>query len=111
MKIKTGIDIVNLNRFKNKIKKANILQEIFLPLELKNKEISHLAGIFAAKEATIKALGLTVSEWLKIEVQTEKSGKPILKLPQDIARKVIDYDVSISHDGNYSIATVVVLLE
>lgn len=112
MKINIGCDLVNITRFKSKIlKNEKIMQTIFLPSELCNTQVSHLAGVFAAKEATMKALGLKPGDWLKIEVSNKKSGKPFTKFSTEINKKIIDYDLSISHDGNYVFATAVVLIK
>lgn len=110
MKIKVGTDLINITRFKNALNK--IQDRVFLPSELKNLEIQHLAGIFAAKEAVIKALNLKPGVWHNIEISNKKSGKPVVKLSEDLIKnKIINYDLSISHDNKYSIATFVVLLE
>ena len=111
MQLKVGIDLVNLPRFKSKIAKRHlILDKIFSHSELKSKE-EHLAGIFAAKEATIKALGLLPGSWHHIEVVYKKSGKPSLVLTGDFAKKVESFDLSIAHEKDYLIAIVVVIFK
>ena len=111
MKISVGNDIVNIIRFKNKIvKNKNMLEKVFLPSEMKNKDIRHLAGLFAAKEAVTKALNLKVGNWLDIEILHEKNGKPKVNFSSGLKR-IQDYSLSIAHDGKYALATVVVLLD
>ena len=112
MKISVGNDIVNITRFRNKImKNKKILENILLSSEMKNKEVKHLAGLFAAKEAITKALNLKVGKWLDIEILHDKYGKPKVNLSPDLSKKILDYSLSITHDGEYALATVVVLLK
>lgn len=111
MKIKVGNDILSINRFKDSFKKSKFIENVFLLSELKNPDVEHLAGVFAAKEAIIKALNLKPGSWLNIEISAKKSGKPIVKFSSGIVKeKFLNYDLSISHDGKYAIATFVVLL-
>lgn len=112
MKISVGNDIVDITRFKNKIlRNEKILAKIFLPSEIKNKGAVHLAGLFAAKEAITKALNLKPGKWLDIEISHEKDGRPKVTLSSELRKRTLDYSLSISHDGKYALATVVVLLE
>jgi len=105
MQIKTGIDIVKINRFKAIDDKA--LNKIFHKTELSNKKPDVLAGIFAAKESCKKVFNKL--NWLDVEIIKKKSGKPDILL--DIKENIISYDLSISHDGDYAIASVVFLLD
>lgn len=100
-----GTDLVELKRFKKKItNSSSILKKLFTPAELQNCDPAHLAGIFAAKEAAIKALSLTSGSWLEMEVNYQESGKPILKSSKKIRNKFKDFDLTISHNGNYVVA-------
>ena len=111
MKISVGNDIVNITRFENKImKNKNILGKIFLPSEIKDKDVKHLAGLFAAKESVTKALNLKPGKWLDIEISYEKDGKPKVNLSSELRNHIQDYSLSIAHDGKYALATMVVLL-
>lgn len=77
----------------------------------------HLAGLFAAKEAAMKALGTGWAAGVgfrQIEVTRAANGAPGLRLHGAAAARaaelgVIDLRVSISHDGRC--ASAVVLLE
>jgi len=114
MDIKIGSDILQLKKFRTAFKKhpQKFERDVFCKLELENPEITHLAGLFAAKEAVIKALDLGAGKWKFIEIQNIKSGKPILKfngIPQ--IENIKSYDLSISHHGDYVIAVVAILLE
>jgi holo-[acyl-carrier protein] synthase len=76
----------------------------------------HLAARFAAKEATMKALGPSdrLPPWRSIEVRREESGRCTLRLSghaAELARRarLNDFAVSISHEGNLAAAVVVAL--
>jgi len=106
MIIKIGNDILNIKKFKQSLNKgkANFLERIFSPYELKSTtKIENLAGMFAAKEAVLKALDLKPGSWQLIEILKNKNGKPSLKINTKI--KILSQDISISHDGDYIIAT------
>ena len=74
-----------------------------------------LAARFAGKEATIKALGLIGETVLtNIEIATDEQGKPNLRLHGKYRQELDSLDptsiaISLSHDGPYATATVVVL--
>lgn len=107
MYIKTGCDLVQVGKFKQSIKNGGsaFLDSIFSSHELSNSNTTEtLAGLFAVKESVKKALGLTSQDWKKIEVIKNKNGKPLVKLI-DVQKNIISSDISISHDGNYAIAT------
>lgn len=110
MLIKTGLDLVYLPRFRKSLKSggASFLQRVYVPQELKDKGATRLAGIFAAKEAVIKALGLPPDSWHSIHIAHDKSGTP--KVAIHYSRFTIhDSSLSISHDGNYVVACFTVL--
>jgi len=74
-----------------------------------------LAGRFAAKEAALKALGTGISGGVSLaEVETgaAPSGAPVLRLTGAALRAaealgVREFQVSISHDGGFAVAFVV----
>ena len=110
MQVRVGSDLVYMPRFKNILGK--IQDRAFSPSEMKNLEVKHLAGLFAAKEAVIKALNLKAGSWLSIEIGSKKSGKPLVKLAQSLGKnKAVNYDLSISHDGKYALAVFVALVK
>ena len=105
MEIKTGCDIVEIERIKNLSQDA--LKKIFHNSELKNRKPETLAGIFAAKESCKKVFNEL--SWKDIEIKKKRNSKPFLILNK--GRDIISHDVSISHDGDYAIASVVFLIK
>jgi len=98
--INIGLDLVDISRFErfNSRVKDHRLAKIFSKKEIaycfKFKEpAAHLAGIFAAKEAASKALGVKRFPFIEIEVRHAKDGAP------QIWRKnrKLPVKVSISH--------------
>lgn len=110
MVIKTGVDIIYLPRFKTSVKRAGqtFLKRVFQENELEDKRIEHLAGIFAAKEAIIKALNLPIDSWLSIKITNTASGQPKVQIFNS-QLATLSYSISISHDGNYVIAQYVAI--
>ena len=104
--MKCGIDLVFIPDFEKRAQRGGegFLKRIFLEGELGNREMDHLAGVFAAKEAVLKALGLPVGSWRKIEVVYEKNGKPKVKVS---GQGIQGGDLSISHAGGYAVAVFV----
>jgi phosphopantetheine--protein transferase-like protein len=105
MKVKVGCDIVEIKRF-NKLDNKT-LNKIFHKNELENLKAESLAGLFAAKESCKKVFNDL--NWHDIEVKKKRNGRPLLMLKKD--KGVLNYDLSISHDGSYAIATVVFLIK
>lgn len=85
------------------------MEHVFSQKEVGNKSPQSLAGIFAAKEATLKALGMKAGEWKEIRVAHKKSGKPYLaEFPhQEASKKQWGHELTIAHDGDYVIANVI----
>ncbi|PIR87107.1 MAG: holo-[acyl-carrier-protein] synthase [Candidatus Harrisonbacteria bacterium CG10_big_fil_rev_8_21_14_0_10_49_15] len=110
MNVKTGCDIVEISRIEAMLKQSELLGKIFHPSELERFTAEHLAGIFAVKESAFKALGLSPNSWLKLEVNYTPEGKPKIIFSNDISLVgVMSWDCSISHDGGFAYAVVVVL--
>jgi len=106
MNVKVGCDVVNIKRFEQSSRNGGekFLSKIFLSAELANStKLETLAGIFAAKEAVIKALSLQVGDWQRIEIIKDKYGRPEIRFDK-LNKEIISHDISISHDGEYAIA-------
>jgi holo-[acyl-carrier protein] synthase len=110
-----GIDIVVISRIEKMIDKW---QDKALKRFLNKKEISLIknsstaAGFWAAKEAASKAIGTGIGKkcsFHDIKISKSKSGQPILKYRKKIRKEfnIKDSSVSITHDGNFAIAVVV----
>jgi holo-[acyl-carrier protein] synthase len=126
MQLYQGIDIVEMGKFRAVFaEKPDLAAEIFTEREREycyswRDPWIHLAGRFACKEAGIKALeiglcGLGMTHiFQEIEVFSSASGKPRLSLSGWVAkistrRGVTQSTVSISHSGNYCVATVILV--
>ncbi len=111
MSIKAGCDIVLVSRMKGFWEKeAN--RKFFSDAEKnyilgKNNKEQTAAGIFAAKEALGKALGCGLTGFIikKTEVLHKETGEPYFSFKEDLDKNV---SLSISHDGDYAMAFVVV---
>lgn len=102
-----GVDIEDILRFKDKPKA--FYNRLFTDNEIKyclsqKNPAPHFAARFCAKEAIYKALsssGINISSYKKIEILKKDSGSLIVKLPDNITKKV---HVSISHEKDKAIA-------
>jgi holo-[acyl-carrier protein] synthase len=122
--MRVGIDVVEIARIVRAIERVpSILNRVFTEWELQladdckgNRRDELLAGRFAAKEATLKALQVGIGElsWLKeVEVGCGLNGSPELRLSGNITKiaaenGLTDCQVSIAHEAG--LATAVVLL-
>ena len=99
-----GIDVLDIKKLKSKNK--NFVKRVFSSEELfyaKSKEnyFQTLAGMYAAKEAAIKAYGFSLSYIIKSRIEIKHyNNRPILYLDG----LFLSDDISISHDGNIAIA-------
>jgi len=124
MIIGTGIDIVEIPRVKNAVKKwgDRFLKRIFTEKEIcysqqKTYSYQHLAVRFAAKEAVLKAFGDGLPkrvEWTEVEIWNEESGKPMVRLHGHIKKmqkqmRVNDIKISLSHTRNYAVASALLI--
>lgn len=99
---KIGVDIVEISRMEKSIKNERFLKKVFTEQEIEYcKSVQSFAGIFAAKEAYFKAIGTGITYPITdVEVFHNENGKPYLN--------VNSTDLSISHDGNYAVAVVLI---
>ena len=109
MKILHGIDLVYLPRFESLLDDPAFVQRVFSSTEIKDDRVEHLAGLFAVKEAFFKATQVKIKQWREIEVLNDDRGKPYIgsfqRLP--VGFEIQSMDVSISHDEEYVIGSVV----
>lgn len=87
MVIGTGINIIEVERVKKATRKKSFMERVFTTSEREYFEKNHynlqaIAGTFAAKEATAKALsaGFNSLKWKDIEILRDESGNPYARL-------------------------------
>ncbi len=109
MVLGTGIDVIEVPRIEKAASKDAFLTRIFTDAErdyyyASGNSSQTLAGMFAAKEATAKALsaGFVGIAWRDIEILRDDSGKPYAKLWNGAKKRMEDLGgqrihVSISH--------------
>lgn len=97
-----GTDIIRISRVEKSIQSKTFLEHVYTQSErdyCKNAE--SFAGLFAAKEAYFKAKKTGVNDNLNtIEILHSKDGSPYIN-------GVEKSDISISHDGDYAVAVVI----
>ncbi|MDR0950405.1 MAG: holo-ACP synthase [Candidatus Ancillula sp.] len=134
MKIGHGVDIVELEGFKYQLELpgSTFIGKVFTDLEISqspkkiktNKRYTEtLAGKWASKESFIKAWSnlligiapiLSDNNWQEIEVLKDLYSRPYIKLSGFTKQKFeeqfpnSEISLSISHDGNYAIASVII---
>ena len=122
MKIRTGTDIIEIERVKFSIEDTDgkFCERVYTEKEIeyceskKMQKYQHYAARFAAKEAVFKAISKTLNgkydiTWKDIEVLNDENGRPYIKLSEQFANKIEDIDISISHCKEYAVANVVVV--
>jgi holo-[acyl-carrier protein] synthase len=111
MIVGVGIDVVDINRFKQSLARTPGLEpKLFTDVE-RMKSIQSLAARFAAKEALIKALDAKNGIlWHEAEVVNLESGKPAFIFYGAVADLVhgMNVHLSISHEAGISTAIVIV---
>lgn len=129
MQIKSGIDIIEVDRIKRSIDELgeNFIKRIYTDQEIKycesknNNKYQYYAARFAVKEAAFKAISVLLKDkysisWKNVETINDKEGKPNIKfvaLTKEVEKelsKIASIDVSISHIKEYAIASVNILL-
>ena len=114
-----GVDLAQIPRLRRVVARwdERLLRRVFTDEEIaycrrRRDPIPHLAARFAAKEATLKALGTGLSmgvNWRELEVRRERGQAPTMVLTgrtRAIARakgasRVL---LSLTHDGDYAMA-------
>lgn len=122
MKIKCGVDIIEISRIKESIESLGerFINRVFTEKEIeyceskKNQKYQHYAARFAAKEAVFKALSWKLEDkyaicWKDIEVVDDKQGRPSLNIIGMNLNDIENIDISLSHCKEYAVANVTVL--
>ncbi len=113
-----GVDIIELARIEEAVNRwgERFFRRIYTEPELKlcRNRTGPLATRFAGKEAVMKALGTGVRGvgWREIEILSERSGKPFVRLHGKAREKAAglglgELAVSLSDSKDYAIAFVV----
>lgn len=120
--IKIGTDICQINRIKSAykhwgkrfLKRVLTNNEIKYVTSKKKNLINRLAGRYAAKEAMSKVLGTGLKGvyFKEIEILRESSGAPKIVLHKRAKQKakekrLISFEVSISHERGFALAFVI----
>ena len=114
----TGVDIVEIQRIQKAVERwgRRFLHRIYTEEELRycRGRPQSLAARFAAKEATMKALGTGTRGvgWRDIEVVREHGKAPTIHLHEGALRRaksmgLKELALSISHSREYAVALVV----
>ena len=114
----TGVDIIEISRIRDVLNsyQSRFLKRIFTDMEMAycRGRAPNLAVRFAAKEATMKALGTGIRGvgWKDIEISRKESGAPYVLLHGRAARRadilgLKDVSLSVSHSRDYAVAFVV----
>ena len=119
MKLTTGVDIIEIPRVRQVLERygGRFLERVYTSGEIAycRGRPPNLAARFAAKEATMKALGTGVRGvgWKDIEVVRQESGAPSIRLHGRAERRgerlgVREISLSLSHSEDYAVAFVVI---
>ncbi|MDA8326564.1 MAG: holo-ACP synthase [Nitrospiraceae bacterium] len=114
-----GVDIVRVKRLKSAVDRwgRRFLERVFTGAEIaacyeKAEPFRSLAVRFAAKEALIKASGLSGISFREIEIANLAGGAPVIKKQGRLALALAESGIenlhlSLSHEEEYGVAMVV----
>ena len=122
MKVRTGVDIIEIERVKNSIEETGgkFCEKVYTKSEIeyceskKVQKYQHYAARFSAKEAIFKAISVDLKnkydiDWKDIEILNDESGRPYVNiLKKDI--EIDSIDISISHCKEYAVASVIAVI-
>jgi len=111
-----GIDLIKTSRMEKMLQKfgEKALQKFLCESEIELvKNYKTASGFWAVKEATSKALGVGIGSQCSFKdmvITKTNKGAPVLNLSAKITKNfnIKDSSVSITHDGDYAIAVVVI---
>ncbi len=120
--MEVGIDVLDVVRMEKFVQNEHFLEKYFTPYEIEyvsktNRQTLSLAGIYAAKEAFLKALGIGIGGGINlsdIEIKHESSGKPYLSVLSNKSKimlktmNVEEIKISISHSEDVATAICVI---
>lgn len=117
-----GIDVLDVVRMEKFVQNEHFLEKYFTEYEIEyvnknNRMTQSLAGLYSAKEAFLKALGIGIGGGInlnEIEINHQESGKPYVKIVSPKAQillstmSVKNIDISISHTDEYCTAICII---
>lgn len=116
-----GIDIVDCKRIEKAMQNQLFISKYFskeevLYINSKNNMVQTVAGLFACKEAVLKALGIGIGAGLalkEISIIHNQNGQPKVQVTAKIdyflqGKNCSQISVSISHDGQFAVAMCVI---
>ena len=118
-----GIDLCQISRMEKSITFSGFIRRVFSPDEIsysenkKGKRSESYASAFAAREAFCKASGLPLDSvaFRGVSLLRDEKGRPSLKLTEKVSDELmkkfqvpVNVFVSISHEGDYAVAVVVI---
>lgn len=120
MKIETGIDIVSIERIREKFSNdSHLMHLIFTEKEINEIEnkpnlFQTIAGRWCAKEAFSKALGTGFGRhlnWKDVEILSDEDGKPCIHLSREQREelRIESISLSISHTADNAVAVAVIV--
>jgi holo-[acyl-carrier protein] synthase len=113
MIVGVGIDVVDVARFEDTLRRAPGLTERLFTETERHLPINSLAASFAAKEALAKSLGAPPGmSWTDAWVRRDDGGRPHLHVQGTVAARVealgvASLHLSISHDAGIASAVVI----
>lgn len=124
MMIRTGIDIIEIERIKQSIEETDgkFCDRVYTEKEIeyceskKAQKYQHYAARFAAKEAFLKAVSQLLNNkydigWKDMEVLNDENGRPCVNILSEKVKDIQDIDISISHCKTYAVASIVVVYQ
>ena len=116
MKIRTGIDIIEVDRIQEAIESQGerFLNKVYTKNEINycsntgKMMYQHYAARFAAKEAIFKAISEILNQ---MGIMNEKEGQPVPNLDLLNIKNIESMDLSLSHIKNYAIASFTILFK
>ena len=115
--MEVGTDIVKISRIKSIKKQDDFLSKNFAETEIeyinkKSDKTQTIAGLFACKEAVLKALGIGIGGGVRLNeicILHEQNGRPFVQITPQLnyflnLKNCNTISVSISHDGDYAVA-------